>query len=58
MLLRVINGILAALAVYLVGAFIAVDFNISNWNTELRGILGIIMPFAAFFAACCPFSED
>lgn len=58
MLLRVINGILAALVVYLAGAFIAADFNISNWDTEGRGLLGIIMPFAAFFAACCPFFED
>lgn len=57
MLLRISVGFLAALAVYLVGAFIAVDFNIANWDDEGRGLVGLFMPVMGIFAATCPFLE-
>lgn len=58
MLLRITVGLLATLVVYLVGAFIAVDFNIANWDAEGRGIVGLFMPVMGIFAATCPILED
>lgn len=58
MLLRITVGFLAAIVVYLVGAFIAADFNVANWYVEGRGIIGLLMPVIGIFAAICPIMED
>lgn len=47
---RILAPIAAIAAVYLLGAFIAWDFNAGNWDQDLRAFIGIIAVVVAGWA--------
>ncbi len=44
-------ALLTALMIYLFGAFVAADFNIANWSTDGRVVIGFFGLVAAGAAA-------
>ena len=47
-LYTILNASLAFLFFYLIGCFIGMSFNISNWKEETRTVIGIMGGLASF----------